>query len=40
MSAGDGHCIVEVGDDLEALLGKYRLGADRLCVLEHSEAGA
>ncbi len=34
MSAGDGHCIIEVGDDLGALLGKYSLSSDRLCTLD------
>lgn len=34
MSAGDGHCIIEVGDHLGALLGKYSLSSDRLCTLD------
>lgn len=34
MAAGDGNCVVDVGDDLGALLEKYHLSAERLCVLE------
>ena len=34
MTAGDGNCVVDVGDDLGALLEKYHLSAERLCVLE------
>lgn len=34
MSSGDGNCIVDVSDDLGALLEKYRLSSDRLCILD------
>lgn len=33
LRGGDGHTIIEVGDDLEELMERYRVPAERVCTL-------